>query len=127
AVTRKFSQNHIDRFLGQAKKESGREMKCMSTKRVGQQTIRLTGSPCISHFAAVGGKKEAKGPLGGSFDFLSEDAYFGAKSWESAESAMLKKCFDLVLAKAGLKADALEFIFTGDLLNQCVGSEFAIK
>ena len=99
----------------------------MSTKRVGQQTIKLTSSPCIAHFASVGGKIEAKGPLGGSFDFLSGDSYFGAKSWESAESAMLKKCFDLVLAKAGLTADALEYIFAGDLLNQCVGSEFAVK
>jgi len=105
-------------------KQGGRSM---TSKRVGKQTVKLINSPCIAYFAAVGGKMEAQGPLAGSFDYLCEDSYFGAKSWESAESAMLKKCFDLVLAKASIKADALDSLFTGDLLNQCVGSEFALK
>jgi len=99
----------------------------METKRMGKQTVRLQNSPCIICSAAVGGSMEGAGPLGGSYDFLSEDSYFGAKSWESAESAMLKKCFDLVIAKAGISVDTLDYIFTGDLLNQCVGSEFAVK
>ncbi|MDR1131224.1 MAG: stage V sporulation protein AD [Oscillospiraceae bacterium] len=99
----------------------------MSKKRVGKQTLRLQNPPCIAYSASVGGKMEADGPLAGSFDFLSADSYFGAKSWESAESAMLKKCFDLVLDKAGLTAEDIQFIFTGDLLNQCVGSEYAVR
>ncbi len=99
----------------------------MKTKRIGKQTVKLHNSPCIACFASVGGSMEGQGPLAGSYDFLSEDSYFGAKSWESAESAMLKKCFDLVIAKAGISVDTLDYIFTGDLLNQCVGSEFAVK
>ncbi|MBP8639832.1 MAG: stage V sporulation protein AD [Oscillospiraceae bacterium] len=99
----------------------------METKRLGKQTIKLLSSPSIINFAAVGGSMEGQGPLAGCYDYLCEDSYFGTKSWESAESAMLKKCFDLVVAKAGITADVLDYIFAGDLLNQCVGSEFAVK
>lgn len=99
----------------------------MNSKRIGKQTVRLANSPCIAHFASVGGKLEGDGPLASSFDYLSDDSYFGVKSWESAESTMLKKCFDLVITKAGITAEALDYIFSGDLLNQCVGSEYAVK
>ncbi|MGI5984440.1 MAG: stage V sporulation protein AD [Clostridiales bacterium] len=99
----------------------------MESKRIGKQTIKLQNPPCISAFASVGGKMEADGPLAKCFDYLSEDSYFGAKSWESAESAMLKKCFDIAVGKAGISAGVLDYVLTGDLLNQCVGSEFAVK
>ncbi len=97
------------------------------TKRIGRQTVMFQNPPVITASAAVGGSVEGDGPLAQHFDLISQDAYFGAKSWEGAESAMLKKCFDLVLKKAALEASALDYIFSGDLLNQCVGSEFAIK
>ena len=99
----------------------------METKRMGKQTVKMQNPPSIAAFAAVGGKMEGEGPLAACFDYLSEDSYFGAESWETAESAMLKKCFDLVVSKAGINVDSLDYIFSGDLLNQCVGSAFAIK
>jgi len=99
----------------------------MNTKRMGKQTVKLQNPPVIAAFASAGGKMEGEGPLKASFDYLSEDSYFGAQSWESAESAMLKKCFDICIGKSGISADALDYIFTGDLLNQCVGSAFAVK
>ncbi|MEG0876492.1 MAG: stage V sporulation protein AD [Oscillospiraceae bacterium] len=99
----------------------------MNSKRIGSQTVRLENPPSIIASAAVGGKLEGEGPLGKCFDFISEDAYFGTKSWETAESAMLKKCFDLGISKAGVEPAQLDYIFSGDLLNQCVGSAFAIK
>ena len=99
----------------------------MDSKRIGKQTVKFANSPCISFSASVGGKMESEGPLASSFDFLSNDSYFGAKSWESAESTMLKKCFDIVTKKADIAFEDLDYIFAGDLLNQCVGSEYAIK
>lgn len=99
----------------------------MAVKHLGKQTIRFQSPPNIAAYAAVGGKMEGEGPLAACYDFLSADSYFGAKSWESAESEMLKKCFDLALSKAGVTPEELDYIFTGDLLNQCVGSEFALK
>ena len=99
----------------------------MALKHIGKQTVRLQMPPEIAASASVGGKMESEGPRCASFDYLSKDSYFGAKTWESAESEMLKKCFELVLSKAGVTADALDYVFSGDLLNQCVGSQFALK
>lgn len=99
----------------------------MENIRMGAQTVKLLSRPVIIASAGVGGKQESKGPISGCFDYLSEDTHFGAKTWEDAESAMLKKCFELSLQKAGMSANALDYIFTGDLLNQCIGSVFGIK
>lgn len=99
----------------------------MNSSRIGAQTIALHRTPAVKASAAAGGKIEGQGPLKEHFDYLSSDSYFGAKSWECAESAMQKTCFELALQKAGLKSDALGYLFSGDLLNQCVGSAFAVR
>lgn len=96
-------------------------------KHIGKQTIAFSHPPVIMAEAAIVGKKEGKGPLASRFDRISSDPYFGEKSWEKAESAMLRSCFDLALEKAGISADNLDYIFSGDLLNQCTGSAFAAK
>ena len=64
-------------------------------KRLGSQTVKFQAPPLISAHAAVGSVMEGQGPLCAYFDFISNDPYFGAKSWERAESEMLKKCFGL--------------------------------
>ena len=96
-------------------------------KRLGRQTIRLERPPVVLSYAAVGGNKEGEGPLKRGFDFLSEDSYFGEASWEKAESRMLKQCFQLACEKGGLPSASLDYVFAGDLLNQCVSSAFAMK
>lgn len=97
------------------------------TKRLGGQTICLQSSPTITGYASVVGKMEGEGPLKSSFDYISDDSYFGEKTWEKAESAMLKQCFDLSCGKAGIAPSSLNYIFSGDLLNQCMGSSIALK
>ena len=97
------------------------------TKRVGKQTLKLQYPPTIAATAAVVGQKEGQGPLKRYFDFISEDSYFGEKTWERAESAMLKQCFSLCCNKGKVSPEELDFVFSGDLLNQCVGSAFAMK
>ena len=96
-------------------------------KRLGRQTLRLEQPPVVLSYAAVGGKKEGEGPLKRGFDFLSEDSYFGEASWEKAESRMLKQCFQLACNKGDLPSASLDYVFAGDLLNQCVSSAFAMK
>ena len=96
-------------------------------KRIGNQTISLPSAPAVSAWAAVAGKKEGQGPLKHGFDFISEDSYFGEKTWEAAESHMLRQCFSLCCDKAGLTPPALDFGLSGDLLNQCVSSALAMK
>ena len=99
----------------------------MASKHIGKQTLALQNPPFIAAGAAVVGQKEGEGPLRERFDFISEDSYFGQKSWEKAESTMLRQCFDLACDKAGLAPSSLDYIFSGDLLNQCVGSTFAVR
>ncbi len=99
----------------------------MNTKRCGKQTVCLTDPPSIIGAAAAVGKKEGEGPLGGSFDLISEDAYFGEQTWEKAESAMQRLAFFQALDKAKITASQLNYLFAGDLLNQCTASTFAMR
>lgn len=99
----------------------------MSSKKLGTQTVKLDNPPSIAAGACVAGKKEGEGPLKGYFDYISDDSYFGEESWEKAESAMLKQCFSLVCDKAKIAPSDIEYILSGDLLNQCTGSAFALR
>ena len=99
----------------------------MEQKNVGAQTRRLRTCPSVLSFAAVGGRFEGEGPLREYFDELSEDHFFGEKTWEKGESTMQRHALSRALEKVGLKVSDLDLIFAGDLLNQCVGSSFALR
>ncbi len=99
----------------------------MSRKHVGKQTFKLLEPPSITANACVAGKKEGEGPLKESFDFVGEDSFFGEKTWEKAESTILKKAFEIALKKASLKEEDIRCAFAGDLLNQCISSSFAMR
>ena len=99
----------------------------MEYKRLGKQSVKLTLQPSLAGAACVGGKMEGEGPLRKHFDLISPDSRFGAKSWEKAESAMLDKCYTLACEKAGLAIGDPEYVFAGDLLNQCAGSAYALR
>ena len=98
----------------------------MEQKTVGAQTRRLRTCPSVLSFA-VGGRFEGEGPLREYFDELSEDHFFGEKTWEKGESTMQRHALSRALEKVGLKVSDLDLIFAGDLLNQCVGSSFALR
>ena len=99
----------------------------MKGKRIGRQTVQFSTPPVIRAAASVVGRKEGEGPLRDRFDSVSQDTYFGEKSWEQAESAMLRQCFARVCRKAALPPEALDYVLSGDLLNQCVGSAYAMR
>lgn len=94
---------------------------------MGKQSLSLPEPPSIAASASVVGKKEGEGPLRDSFDLINEDAYFGEATWEKAESMMQKTALEKALEKANLPPTAVEFIFAGDLLNQCIGSVFGMR
>lgn len=98
----------------------------MPTK-LGAHTVRLDSMPSILSFAAVASKKEGQGPLGEKFDILNDDTSFGQQSWEKAESQMQKLCVGKALEKANLSPEAIDFMFAGDLLNQCIGSTYGLR
>jgi stage V sporulation protein AD len=99
----------------------------MSLKHLGRQTVRLQSPPSVIAAGTVVGKKEGEGPLGAAFDYVGEDAYFGEKTWEKAESNMLKRSFSIACDKAGMPPSSLQYILGGDLLNQCTASAFAMR
>ena len=96
-------------------------------KKTGKQSVTFAVPPVICASAAVVGQKEGQGPLAQYFDFISEDSYFGEKTWEKAESTMLRQCFGLCCDKGQISPSDIDLVFSGDLLNQCAGSTFAMK
>lgn len=96
-------------------------------KRLGRQTVALEKPAVILSHAAVGGKQESEGPLSDYFDHLCRDSFFGEKTWEKAESAMQKTALSKALEKANLSPEGLDYIFAGDLLNQCIGTSFGLR
>ena len=82
----------------------------MNEKRTGQRTLALGTPPSVLSFANIGGKFEAQGPLSGYFDELSQDSFFGEKTWEKAESAMQKKVVQRALDQARLKPKDIHYI-----------------
>ena len=99
----------------------------MANKKLGRQTVALQDPPSVIGSASVVGKKEGEGPLAATFDHISQDDTFGERSWEKAESAMQKLALAAALNKAGLSVSGLDFLLAGDLLNQCIGSGFAVR
>ena len=86
-------------------------------------TIKLENPPYLIAGGAVGGKKESEGPLCDFLDEFSDDGRFRQDTWEKAESEMQKHALYFALNRAGI--EKVDFIFSGDLLNQCTASAFA--
>ena len=99
----------------------------MAENRRGNHSFILPQMPIITHWASVAGKKESEGPLGKGFDITSQDAYFGQKTWEQAEKQMQKLALEKVIEKSGLLRTQIGIVFSGDLLNQCIGSSFTLR
>ena len=99
----------------------------MAENRRGNHSFVLPQMPVITHWASVAGKKESEGPLAKTFDITSNDPYFGQKTWEQAEKQMQKLALDRLIEKAGLTRSQIGVVFSGDLLNQCIGSSFSLR
>ena len=99
----------------------------MTNRKRGRQSFFLETPPVITAWASVAGKKEAEGPLGHTFDVKNRDTYFGQKTWEQAEKHMQQQALKKLASKAGMGLKEFDLIFSGDLLNQCIGSSFTLR
>ena len=90
-------------------------------------TIRFRDPPCISAFAAVGGKRESEGPLAAKFDLLFEENTLGELTWEKAESRLQRYCLDLALKKGRCSPQMLDLVLGGDLQNQCTATGYTMR
>ena len=93
----------------------------------GKASIIFDRAPYIFSAASIVGQKEGEGPLGQYFDEIAEDSMMGEDSWEKAESCFVAENMALVLKKAGLTHEDIQYVLCGDLLNQCMGTTFGIK
>ena len=99
----------------------------MANQKRGRQSFLLSDPPVITHWASVAGKKESEGPLAHTFDIKSQDTYFGQKTWEQGEKQMQKLALGKLAEKANMKLEDFNLVFSGDLLNQCIGSSFTLR
>lgn len=80
----------------------------------------------LNFSSATVGKKEYEGPLSERFDAYEKDEYFGCKSFEEAESEMVRRNLNLLVGKAAIDYNKIDLIIGGDLINQCTATSFAI-
>lgn len=95
--------------------------------KLGKHTLQLTTPPTILETAAIVGPKESNGPLAEYFDKCIEDEFWGEDSWEKAESKFVKETVNTVLEKSGVAGKDIDYVFAGDLLNQCISSSFGLR
>ena len=96
-------------------------------KKFGKQSIIFDSPPTILETASIVGPKEMNGPLAQYFDKTLEDEFWGEKTWEKAESKIVKETANTLLNKAGLSSEQIDYCFSGDLLNQCISSSFGLR
>ncbi len=97
------------------------------TKKIGSGTYVFSSPLEVSAFSSIVGQKEKEGPLSNYFHKYSNDEYFKQKSYEKAESFMQKEVLNDVIQQEKISPQDIEFIFAGDLLNQCAGSNFSVR
>ena len=83
-------------------------------QKLGKQTIKFDNPPTILDCASIVGPKEAQGPL-------------AEKTWEKAESKIIKETVNTVISKSGVPSDQIDLMIAGDLLNQCISSSFGLR
>ena len=99
----------------------------MVNKNAGQQSILFPSGAWLRGRGTVVGKKEGEGPLADCFDLTLDDDMYGEKSWERAESKMLKEAMLKAVQRAGMEKEQIDVMLSGDLLNQLMSSSFMAR
>lgn len=99
----------------------------MNCTKKGRYSCTFSSPPVITAWASTAGKKESEGPLAKTFDVTQTETYFGQKTWEQAENKMQQITLETLKQKAKLDDSDIDIIFSGDLLNQCIGSSLPLN
>ena len=78
-------------------------------QKLGKQTIKFDNPPTILETACIAGPKEADGPLAKYFDKCIEDEMYEEKTWEKAESKIIKETVNTLIGKSNLAVSDLEY------------------
>ncbi|MEQ8174360.1 MAG: stage V sporulation protein AD [Syntrophomonadaceae bacterium] len=98
-----------------------------AAKKRGLQSVAFENPPVLTSWAAVVGPKEGQGPWAQDFDWIFDDYSIGEKTWEKAESKMLRETIKLAISKGNYQSPDIELMLAGDLLNQIIATSFAAR
>ncbi|PLR78796.1 stage V sporulation protein AD [Bacillus sp. V3-13] len=93
----------------------------------GKQSWVFKNRPIIAASGVTGGPFEANGNLADDFDILHDDLWMGKDSYEKAHSLLLEEAIETAMQKGKVKTDDIQFLLTGDLVNQITPSSFAAR
>ena len=92
-----------------------------------EQTVFFKNKPIIIGNYSIVGPKEGKGSLRDYFDKISDDDFFGQKTYEKAERTMVEHALKGAVDNAGISFDDVRLFLAGDLLNQIISSSYAAR
>ena len=78
-------------------------------EKVGKQSIRFENFPSIISTACIVGPKESNGPLAKYFDKCLDDEFWGEKTWEKAESKIIKETANTAISKSGIAPSNINY------------------
>ncbi len=91
------------------------------------RTIKFNNPIYIRSGFTIVGPKEADGNFGNCFDVVLKDDLWCEKSYEKCESKMHRDAITGAICKAGLKKRDIDFMFAGDLINECAPTALAAR
>ena len=91
------------------------------------QTIYFNNKPRIISTGTIAGPKECVGVVGKYVDKALADDTFGESTYEKAECKMLSYAIRRAIENAGLEEKDIDFLVSGDLLNQIISASFAAR
>jgi len=96
-------------------------------KKLGSQTIKFENPPSIIGTATIVGPKEGQGRFKEYYDLILKDSIYQEKSWEKAETKILKEAVEMAIKNSKVPTDKIEYLIAGDLLNQIISAGFAAR
>jgi stage V sporulation protein AD len=91
------------------------------------RTRTLPSPPFIVGSGSVAGPMEGRGPMGKWFGAVVSDDTMGEKTYEKAELMLFSMAVDQALASAHMKADEIDIMLGGDLLDQIISASFTAR
>lgn len=96
-------------------------------QKIGNQTIKFDNPITVLETASIVGPKESEGPMSKYFDKCLDDEFWDEKTWEKAESKIIREAVNMNIIKANIPTSSIDYCFAGDLLNQCISSSFGLR
>ncbi|MDR5658939.1 stage V sporulation protein AD [Serpentinicella sp. ANB-PHB4] len=93
----------------------------------GHQSWSFDSKPVILSSSAVVGPFEGEGCLARDFDIIHNDLWLGQDSFEKAEQKLLEQACTVAIEKAQMKKEDIQFLISGDLMNQIISSSFTAR